>query len=220
MKTVLAYGDSLTYGTDPAGGRHPFEDRWPSVLEKALEGRARVIAEGLGGRTTAYDDWVANADRNGARILPTLLASHSPLDLVIVMLGTNDLKPFIAGTAAFAARGARRLIEIVRGHFAGAGETVPQILLVSPPHAVETSNEIMPGYFGAADNLLRESRDFSRHYRRHADETGVAFFDAATVAAADPLDGVHLNAANTRAIGEALAPVVRELLGLQPIDKR
>ena len=142
--------------------------------------------------------------------MPTLLACNFPLDLVIVMLGPMT-SSHSSPERRFAARGAR-LIEIVRGHFAGTGETVPQILLVSPPHAVETSNEIMQGYFGAADELMRESRDFSRHYRRHADETGVAFFDAATVAAADPLDGVHLDAANTRAIGEALAPVVRELL--------
>jgi len=215
MKTILAYGDSLTYGADPGGGpRHAYEDRWPTTLEKGLDGKARVIAEGLGGRATAYDDWTADADRNGARILPTLLASHAPLDLVIIMLGTNDLKPFVAGTATYAARGARRLIEMTRGHFAGVGEPVPQILLVSPPHVVETTNENMLSNFGGLDHLLRESRDFAWHYRRHAEETGVAFFDAATVAKADPRDGVHLDPANTRAIGEGLVPLVKQLLGL------
>lgn len=215
MKTILAYGDSLTYGADPAGGpRHAYEDRWPTTLEAGLGGKARVIAEGLGGRATAYDDWTAAADRNGARILPTLLASHAPLDLVIIMLGTNDLKPFVAGTAAIAARGARRLIEITRGHFAAVDEPVPQIILVSPPHVVETSNENMLSNFGGIEHLLRESHDFARHYRRHAEETGVAFFDSATVAKADPRDGVHLDPANTRAIGEGLVPLVKSMLGL------
>ncbi len=215
MKTILAYGDSLTFGADPGGGpRHAYEDRWPTTLEQGLGGKARVIAEGLGGRATAYDDWTANADRNGARILPTLLASHAPLDLVIIMLGTNDLKPFVAGTAAFAARGARRLIELTRGHFAMTGEPVPEIILVSPPHVVETTNENMLSNFGGLEHLLRESRDFARHYRRHASETGVHFFDAATVAQADPRDGVHLDAANTRAIGEGLVPLVKQVLGL------
>ncbi|HEV7345242.1 MAG TPA: SGNH/GDSL hydrolase family protein [Devosia sp.] len=215
MKTILAYGDSLTFGADPGGGpRHAYEDRWPTVLEQSLGGQARVIAEGLGGRATAYDDGTAAADRNGARILPTLLDSHKPLDLVIIMLGTNDLKPFVAGTAAYAARGARRLVEIVRGHFAGTGEPVPQILLVSPPHVIETTNETMLSNFGGLKHLLRESRDFARHYRRHAEETGVAFFDAATVAEADPRDGVHLDPVNTRAIGAGLAPLVKSLLGI------
>jgi len=215
MKTILAYGDSLTYGADPGGGpRHAYEDRWPTTLEHGLGGKARVIAEGLGGRATAYDDWTAAADRNGARILPTLLASHAPLDLVIIFLGTNDLKPFVAGTAAYAARGARRLIEMTRGHFASVGEPVPQIILVSPPQVVETTNEYMLSNFGGLDHLLRESRDFERHYRRHAEETGVHFFDAASVAKADPRDGVHLDQANTRAIGEGLVPLVKSVLGL------
>lgn len=215
MKTILAYGDSLTYGADPGGGpRHAHEHRWPSVLEKGLGGQARVIAEGLGGRATAYDDWTAAADRNGARILPTLLASHAPLDLVIIFLGTNDLKPFVAGSAAYAARGARRLIEITRGHFAAVGEPVPQILLVSPPHVVETANENMLSNFGGLEHLLRESRDFARHYRRHAEEAGVHFFDAATIAKADPRDGVHLDPVNTSAIGEGLVPLVSKILGL------
>ena len=173
-----------------------------------------MIAEGLGGRATAYDDWTAAADRNGARILPTLLDSHKPLDLVIIMLGTNDLKPFVAGTAAYAARGARRLVEITRGHFAATGEPAPQIILVSPPHVVETTNEAMLSNFGGLDHLLRESQDFARHYRRHADETGVHFFDAATVAKADPRDGVHLDPANTSAIGAGLVPLVKSVLGL------
>ena len=88
MKTILCYGDSLTYGANPVmgGPRHAYEDRWPTALETALQGKVRCIAEGLGGRTTVHDDWYADADRNGARILPTLLSSHEPLDMVIIML--------------------------------------------------------------------------------------------------------------------------------------
>ncbi len=100
MKTILAYGDSLTWGHDAERlGRHAHEDRWPSVLQKALGHGVRVIPEGLGGRTTAYDDHLADCDRNGARILPTLLHTHAPIDLVILLLGTNDLKPSVVGTA-------------------------------------------------------------------------------------------------------------------------
>ena len=120
MKTILAYGDSITWGSSAiiGGPRHAYEDRWPSVLEAGLGGQARVIAEGLGGRTTAHDDWFANADRNGARILPTLLASHNPLDAVVIMLGTNDLKPFLGASALEASFGIRRLVQVIRGHAA------------------------------------------------------------------------------------------------------
>ncbi len=82
MKTILAFGDSLTWGSDPATGlRHPLEYRWPEVLQRELGGTARVIAEGLGGRTTFYDDHTGPACRNGAKALQVALASHMPLDL-------------------------------------------------------------------------------------------------------------------------------------------
>ena len=216
MKTILAYGDSLTFGANPApgGARHAYEDRWPGALEAGLGGKVRVVAEGLGGRTTVSDDWYANADRNGARILPTILESHSPLDLVIIMLGTNDLKPSICGSAREASFGMRRLVQIIRGHYAGKGEVAPLIMLVAPPLLCDTENADMMGHFGGIAHGLEQSIQLAEHYARRAQEWNTGFFDASTVAVADPLDGVHLNAANTRAIGEGLVPVVKSMLGL------
>lgn len=216
MKTILAYGDSLTFGANPelGGPRHAYEDRWPTVLEKGLGGRARVIAEGLGGRTTASDDWLAAADRNGARILPTLLESHSPLDLIIIMLGTNDLKPAICGSALEASFGMRRLVQLIRGHFAGKGEAAPQIILVAPPLVCDSDNADMMGHFGGFQHALDQSGQLAAHYARRAEEWETGFFDASTVAKADPLDGVHLDAANTKAIGSGLTPIVKSMLGL------
>lgn len=215
MKSILAYGDSLTFGANPqtGGPRHAFEDRWPSTLEAGLGGAVRVIAEGLGGRTTAHDDWLANADRNGARILPTLLASHSPLDLIIIMLGTNDLKPHLGRTAGEAARGMARLVEIIRGHYGQKNETVPKIILVSPPAIIDSPNADMMEHFGR-EIAIAESKKLAAAYKRRADELGLGFFDAGRVAKADLRDGVHLDEANTRAIGEGLVPVVKSILGL------
>ncbi|MEO6013721.1 MAG: SGNH/GDSL hydrolase family protein [Devosia sp.] len=214
MKTILCFGDSITYGANPmpGGERHAYEDRWPGALEAALDGKVRVVPEGLGGRTTAYDDWLADADRNGARLLPTLLSSHGPLDMVIIMLGTNDLKPFLARTAQEAANGMRKLVRIVKAHAAYEGQAVPKIIVMSPPHVSDTDHPEMLLHFGQA--AIAESHLFARWYKLRANEEGVAFFDASTVASPDPADGVHLNAANTRAIGEGLAPLVKSLLGI------
>ncbi|RUT32890.1 arylesterase [Arsenicitalea aurantiaca] len=219
MKTILAYGDSLTYGhnaegwgtPDAGGGRHAFEDRWPSVLEAGLGGRARVIPEGLGGRTTAFDDWSAVTDRNGARVLPTILGSHMPLDAVVIMLGTNDLKTYLNGSAFGAAMGVKRLVEIIRTFPYAPGVAVPQVVIVAPPRVVKTRHRDLSHMFA---NGLDESALFGTHYARVAEDLGCAFFDAATVATATELDGVHLDAENTRAIGTALVPVVSKLLGL------
>ncbi len=212
MKTVLAFGDSLTWGYDPEGpGRHLRDNRWPVALAKALDGRAEVIAEGLNGRTTAFDDHLGEADRNGARVLPMLLTSHKPIDLVIVMLGTNDLKPAIAGHAIAAKQGMGRLVGLIRRHDWSLGASAPAALIVSPPPFCETDNADFAAMF---ESRIGESRLLAGMYADLARELGCGFFDAGTVAATTPLDGIHLDADNTRAIGEALAPVAAEMLGL------
>jgi lysophospholipase L1-like esterase len=216
MRTILAYGDSITFGANPimGGPRLAYEHRWPTVLEAGLGVAARVIAEGLGGRTTVHDDWYANTDRNGSRILPTLLASHNPLDAVIVMLGTNDLKSIHGGAALEASYGIRRLVQVIRAHAATDGLAPPAIVIVAPPHLSKTSvHPEMMDHFGQ-ETAIEQSTLFAKYYRRRADELGTAFFDASTVARPDPNDGVHLDARNTRAIGEGLVPVVKSLLGL------
>ena len=213
MKTVLCYGDSLTWGYDAASlGRHAFADRWPSVLASALGPEANVIAEGLNGRTTAYDDHLADCDRNGARILPTILHSHDPLDLVIIMLGANDMKPAICGTAFGAVQGMERLVELVRHHaWSFDTDDRPEILLLSPPPLCETANAAFAAMFAGG---VEESAKLATLYRDLADELGCGFFDAGSVAQTTPLDGVHLDADNTRAIGRGIEPVVRMLLGM------
>lgn len=213
MKTLLAFGDSLTWGSDPAsGGRHPHESLWPTVLEAALEGAVRVIPEGLGGRTTAYDDFTGPCDRNGARILPVLLATHMPLDMVVVMLGTNDLKPALCGSATGAAMGMRRLVQIVRTFpFEKPGHGVPDVVVVAPPLCVPAQDGAM-----ASGRPRAESERLAGQYRALAAELGTGFVDMTGVVDPSPIDGVHLDAAATEAIGRALVAPVRERLGLAP----
>jgi lysophospholipase L1-like esterase len=207
---ILAFGDSLTWGADIAtGGRHRYQDRWPTALEMALSGSARVLAEGLGGRTTVFDDFAAAVDRNGARALPMLLASHQPLDLVIVMLGSNDLKPHICGTAVGAAGGMDRLAEIITSFPYAQGVRAPRIILVSPPIFRRTNAvDGMP----AAGRSIAESERLAALYESVARARGCGFFDAASVAATSPIDGVHLDAENTRSIGVAVARAVTGFL--------
>jgi len=211
-KTVLCYGDSLTWGYNAETiGRHAYEDRWPSVLQRALGNQVRIIPEGLNGRTTAFDDHLADCDRNGARILPTILQTHNPLDLVILLLGTNDMKPVVAGAAFAATQGVRRLIQLVRNHTWGFGYDVPDILIVAPPVISETANPVFAANYRGA---IEESAMLATLYRDLADEESCGFLDAGSVAITTPLDGVHLDVENTRALGRGLEPIVRMMLGL------
>ena len=213
MKTVLAYGDSLTWGSVPGKAeRHARADRWPDVLATALGDRVHVVSDGLRGRSTAYDEHLADCDRNGARILPTTLYAHAPVDLVILMLGSNDLKPGVAGTAIAAMQGMRRCVEIVKTHSARmAGVEPAEVLIVAPPAIVETAD---PFYAGMLAGGVEQSAMLASLYADLADEMECGFFDAGSVAQASPVDGIHLDAASSRAIGKALAPMVHVMLGL------
>ncbi|MBE9638498.1 SGNH/GDSL hydrolase family protein [Salipiger mangrovisoli] len=208
MARILCYGDSLTWGHDPDNGalRHAFDDLWPSVLAGALPG-VTVLADGVGGRTTSFDDHAAPCDRNAVRTLPVALAAHMPLDVVVIMLGTNDLKPKFGGMALSAQQGMRRLIELIRGFPYKPARAQPQVLIVAPPLCIGPAE-------GALDSPVRAAQSalFAPLYAALAEEMGVAFFDAGTVAQASSVDGIHLDAANTRAIGAALAEPVRALL--------
>lgn len=208
MTRVLAFGDSLTWGHRPEdSARHAPEFLWPNVVSARLG--IEVISEALGGRTTAFDDHTGPCDRNGSVVLPILLQSHSPLDLVVIMLGTNDLKPDVCGSATGATSGMKRLAQIIRHYPYGASGSVPKILFVAPPACV-----IGPDGKTGSGRDVAETRLLAPLYQAAAAELDVAFFDAGTVAQASPIDGVHLDAANTAAIGEALVRPIAEMLGL------
>ncbi|MGU3576573.1 SGNH/GDSL hydrolase family protein [Brucellaceae bacterium C25G] len=210
MKEILAFGDSLTWGADPAtGARHLFEYRWPNVLAHGLQGKARVISEGLGGRTTCFDDASAPNERNATRVLPMLLGSHYPLDLIIIMLGTNDLKPFLCGYASGAQAGMRRLVQQIRTYPWKDDVKAPEILIVAPPSCVPTKNGAP-----AQNRSISESELFAPLYEKLARETKTSFFNAGLICQASPIDGVHLDAQQTALIGHALVPVVKDILDL------
>jgi len=116
MPVIVAFGDSNTWGYDPAtGGRFPRAQRWPSVLQRELGADFEVIAEGLNGRTTVHDDPI-EPYRNGADALPPCLMSHAPVDLLILSLGCNDLKKRFSVSAFDIAEGAGRLIALARAY--------------------------------------------------------------------------------------------------------
>ena len=140
-------------------------------MQKALGGRVNVVAEGLNGRTTAYDDHLADCDRNGARILPTILQSHAPIDLVIILLGTNDMKPVVHGTAFGAVQGIERLVKLVWHHvWPGVQAEAPEILIVAPPAICGTANANFAAmYAGGVEQSVMLASLYRRSCRRNRD---------------------------------------------------
>jgi lysophospholipase L1-like esterase len=210
VRTILAFGDSLTWGYEAVTARrHAFENRWPNALAAKLGTDVRMIAEGLNGRTTVHDDWLVDENRNGAKALPMLLSSHQPLDLVIIMLGSNDMKHPWWSRASDARRGVQRLVEIVQRFQWGVEMPEPKLLIMAPPPLVRTELSDFDKMFGHA---IKESQNFAKEYKNLAELFNLPFFDAGSVIESDPNDGVHLSKENSRKLGEALAPLVSSLL--------
>jgi lysophospholipase L1-like esterase len=213
VKTVLCFGDSNTHGTTPmasldGSGRFGHEARWPSVMGRALGADYEVIAEGHPGRTTVHDDPMEGEYRSGIRVLAALLESHKPLDLVILKLGTNDLKNCFHVSAADIAFCLDRLVRLIQGAKAGR-DGAPAILVVAPPPILEVGclAEMFAG--GAA-----KSQGLAAAIRAMTTRMGVGFFDAGTVIAVSPVDGIHYEADAQVALGLALAEAVREHPGV------
>ncbi|CAN5807696.1 SGNH/GDSL hydrolase family protein [soil metagenome] len=209
-RTIVCYGDSNTHGADPASeSRFPPEVRWPGVMRKGLGAGYAVIEEALGGRTTVWDSPLAPG-RNGRDYLLPCLWSHAPLDLVIIMLGTNDLKTVHGVSANEIASGAGVLVDLARQSLAGPDRTPPAVLLVAPMPLGPTTDRSELWGFGAA---REESGRLGSLYRLVARMKGAHFLDAGEVVETSPLDGVHLDEQAHARLGAALADAVREALG-------
>ncbi len=208
IKTVLCFGDSNTWGYDPrTGGRYPRDARWPGVLRRELGEVYLVIEEGLNGRTTVWDDPIEGY-KNGKTYLIPCLETHNPIDLVIILLGTNDLKMRFSVSAFDIANGAGVLVDIAQKSAAGPGGREPQVLLVAPPPVAK-----LTGFAEMFEGAETKSARFAENYRRVAAERGCAFLDASEVITSSDLDGIHLEEGEHAKLGMAVARKVRAILG-------
>ncbi|MCX7037552.1 MAG: SGNH/GDSL hydrolase family protein [Spirochaetes bacterium] len=208
MFEVLCFGDSNTWGYSPKSQeRFTRNTRWTGVLQAALGDGSRVIEEGLNGRTTVWDDPI-EGDKNGRRQLPALLESHKPLDLVVLMLGTNDLKRRFSAPARDIAAGVERLVGIILGSSSGGTGKAPKVLVIAPPPLARLTD-----FAEMFDGGTEKSRLLGKHYAQVAAEHGCAFLDAGSVIRSSDLDGIHFDEKEHRALGEAVAKEVRKILG-------
>lgn len=206
-KVVLCYGDSNTWGFRPDNKERFDEDtRWAGVLRNELGGGFRVIEEGLNGRTSVWDDPIEE-HRNGKVYLMPCLLTHRPIDLVVLMLGTNDLKKRFSVSAFDIGRSIGVLLEIIGRSAAGPGGVKPRTLVISPP-PIGMLSEFAEMFEGARDKSLA----LPKYYREHAGLHGCEFFDAGQVIRSSDLDGIHFEAAEHGKLGRAVAAKVKQIL--------
>jgi lysophospholipase L1-like esterase len=214
MKRVLCYGDSNTWGyaTEPRpDNRYGPSERWPGVLAAELGQGWTVVEEGLNGRTTVHADPVEGRWLDGSAYLTPCLLTHRPLDAVVIMLGTNDLKARFGVGAAEIANSVGRLIDLVDVSDCGPGETAPEVLMVAPPPLIGHTGQF-PEFADMFRGGFEKSQRFAAEYRRVANEYDATFIDAGAHAVTSPFDGIHLDVADQASLGRAIAQALRALM--------
>ena len=211
MQHILVYGDSLTWGLIPATReRLGFEQRWTGVLEHELRaaGRpVRIVEDCLNGRRTVWDD-PFKPGRNGLVGLAQRIESQSPLDLVILMLGTNDFQSMHTNNAWHSAQGTATLVNAIRQAPIEPGMPQPPILIVAPPPFNEPKGPLAPKFEGGQHRSVGLAWELANV----AGELGCHFFDAGTATPSSPVDGIHLDAEQHDLLGRALVDVVTGIL--------
>jgi lysophospholipase L1-like esterase len=211
MHHVLVYSDSLSWGIIPTTRRRlPFDQRWPGVMENLLASsgkNVRIIEDCLNGRRTAWDD-PFKPGRNGLDDLAQRIEIHSPLALVILMLGTNDFQSMHEHNAWHSSQGIAALVTAIRTAPIEPGMPVPQVLVVAPPPILTPKGPIAPKFEGGERKCL----GLAAAFQKVCEELGCHFFDSGAVVTSSNVDGVHLDADQHSTLGKALAEVVAALL--------
>ncbi len=207
MKTVVCFGDSNTYGYEPVtGGRYNAEVRWPCVLQRILGDRYDIIEEGCNGRTTVFedpnDDW-----KNGLDYIKGIVCSHRPVDVLVIMLGSNDMKVSYGASCSDIAAGMRAVVKAAVDTLEYKQKYAPEVIIVSPP---EITEDVLTGPFAGSfdETSCRKSRELAGFYEEVADELGVRFLNAAEYIRPSQTDGLHLTAAAHEGLAEAVASVI------------
>ena len=206
-KTILCFGDSNTYGDSPEGlGRYPRDQRWTGILQQRLGSDYRVVEAGLNGRTTVWEDPV-EGDKCGIRQMPACIRSQTPLDLLILMLGTNDFKRRFHVTPTDVAESLERMVRLAQTIPNDRRETPFAILLVCPP---ALRPETMLGE--RIGDRSADSAALPPLVQAAAERCGVHYLNLAAWVEASPLDGMHMDRENHRKAAAAMERAVRAIL--------
>jgi lysophospholipase L1-like esterase len=211
QKTVVCFGDSNTYGTPPMvdlddSRRFGRDARWPMLMQAELGAGWAVIEEGLPGRTTVHDDPIEGHWKNGIKVLPALIETHRPFDVLVIMLGTNDLKTRFSLPAVDIAAGAGLVVGMARAIPTLKDKAPHEIVLVAPP-PIATTGCLVDMFDGGHE----KSKALGRLYGAVAKRLGVHFVDAGTVVSSSDVEGIHWDADQHVVFGKHMAGVLRAI---------
>ena len=211
QKRILCFGDSNTWGYIPTGGRYDEHTRWPMRMAELLGPGYAVVEEGFNGRTCVNDDPVEGGFKSGVSYLPPCLMSHNPLDVVIVMLGSNDTKRRFNLTPMTIGQSMMQLIRAIKIYGMNAAGDPPHIIITAPPPILDNLMETRHAEcFG--EQAIAVSKGLSQELNRVSKLLRCDFMDAAPYAEVSPLDAVHMTANGHLRLAEAMAEKIRSII--------
>ncbi|MDY5731339.1 MAG: GDSL-type esterase/lipase family protein [Eubacteriales bacterium] len=205
---IMCFGDSNTYGYNPEGGR--FERRYPRELAKILGDKYYVVEEGLGGRAASCEDGLF-ADLCGHNRIAMLVRSHSPLDLLVINLGTNDYKERMSLSPRDIAIGVLQCVRRAREACFTDGFPTPKILLVAPAPINKGIYNCEFGESFGGERGIQKSIETPQWIKQTAEENNCYFLNAGDYVSSSFVDGIHLEEKDHIALAKALAEKIQEI---------
>ena len=211
MKRILCYGDSNTWGYDARTCMRLLEhERWDSILQDKLGSDYRVYEEGYNGRTTVYDDPL-DYGRNGIEFIEVAMKTHDPIDVLVIMLGTNDLKDMFGVSALLMADGMRRFVTKCQDLISHSLVPECKILLINPAHPTAAADGTY--WYGMSENSVPKAAEFGIRLKALAEELGCDFLDADSLVKVSPVDGLHLPPESHKVLADAVYNKIKEMIG-------
>ncbi|EHD13447.1 lipolytic enzyme, G-D-S-L [Commensalibacter intestini A911] len=210
-KTILLYGDSNTHGTKPMSSfgndeRFHENERWGGILRHNLKEQFNIIEEGLPGRTTVHDDPIEGPHRNGLTYLRPCLKSHLPIDIIVLMLGTNDLKSLFPVSAEHIAHSIEKLILEIIACNVGPNGNCPELVLLCPPPIQEVG--IFKTFFAGG---AEKSKQLSHYCQQIAKKHNAVFLDLAPIITVSNIDGIHYDQDQHIKLAQAVQQLIENL---------
>jgi lysophospholipase L1-like esterase len=216
QRSILCYGDSLTWGFIPGrynktsclAKRYPKQQRWTGILQEIVKDKCDIIVDAINGRTTAFDEVTPGRPyKNGLVGLPISLEAHYPLDLIIFLLGTNDMKVQYHCSVDQCAASMTKLVKLVKACNKGIEQKPPKILIIAPPPIIQSST-LQDQYDFTS---IEKSNNISHAFQQVARVEDCAFLDAASLVIPSTIDGVHLDESGNKLLGHAVANRVQQI---------
>lgn len=215
-KTILCFGDSHIRGVTPEPineksgltKRYTKNKRWTGILQDKLGDNYDVVEEGIGGRTTIFDEILpGRLYRNGLTQLPVCLESHYPIHLVVLMLGTNDTKIQYNRSEKEIMEGMRQLVKYVMTSNKGPQELPPQVLVIAPMPIIKIP-DLFPQF---DDTSIQKTKILASLYSQMATEENCDFLDASLIVTASQRDGIHLDESACELLASAVKSKIYDM---------